>query len=97
MGLGSRFSGFITDHAHLLDAGGRQRLVRHGFLPEREVMTGVGKVSVQVPRVRDRSVTADDSKISSARCWFRTTCATLRRSRRLTAPGQGDHATGRAE
>tara|TARA_R110002126_G_scaffold265213_3_gene408377 strand:+ start:597 stop:752 length:156 start_codon:yes stop_codon:yes gene_type:complete len=27
----------------------RQRLVRHGFLPERAVMAGIGKVSVEVP------------------------------------------------
>ena len=33
---------------------GRARLVRHGHLPEREVMTGIGPVSVKVPRVRDR-------------------------------------------
>jgi transposase-like protein len=33
---------------------GRARLVRHGHLPEREVMTGVGSVPVKVPRVRDR-------------------------------------------
>jgi len=45
---------FIAGHAHLLDESGRQRLVRHGCLPEREVMTGIGKVPVQVPRVRDR-------------------------------------------
>ncbi len=47
-------SEFIALHADLLDDKGRQRLVRHGFLPEREVLTGIGKVSVQVPRVRDR-------------------------------------------
>ena len=35
---------FIAGHAHHLDDEGRQRLVRHGFLPEREVMTGIGKV-----------------------------------------------------
>jgi hypothetical protein len=29
----------MKGHAHLLDDDGRQRLVRHGFLPEREVMT----------------------------------------------------------
>ncbi|WP_420012254.1 hypothetical protein [Tateyamaria sp.] len=29
-------------------------IVRHGFLPEREVMTGIGKIAVQVPR-RPRS------------------------------------------
>ena len=33
---------------------GRARLVRHGHLPEREVLTGVGPVPVKVPRVRDR-------------------------------------------
>jgi putative transposase len=38
-------SSFIAEHAHLLDEEGRQRLVRHGFLPEREVMTGIGTVS----------------------------------------------------
>ena len=33
---------------------GHARLVRHGYLPEREVLTGVGPVAVKVPRVRDR-------------------------------------------
>lgn len=56
-------SGFMTAHAHLLDEEGRQRLVRHGFLPEREVMTGIGTVPVQVPRVRDRGANEDGSKI----------------------------------
>jgi len=32
---------------------GRARLVRHGHLREREVMTGIGPVPVNVPRVRD--------------------------------------------
>lgn len=36
-------------------ADGKRRVVRNGYLPEREIMTGVGKISVQVPRVRDRS------------------------------------------
>ena len=56
-------AGFIAEYAHLLDDEGRQRLVRHGFLPEREVMTGIGTVPVQVPRVRDRGVNEDGSKI----------------------------------
>lgn len=33
---------------------GRARLVRHGALPEREVLTGIGPVAVKVPRLRDR-------------------------------------------
>lgn len=47
---------FLAGHVHLLNDKGRQRLVRHGFLPEREVLTGIGKVSVHGPRVRDRGV-----------------------------------------
>ena len=53
----------MAGHVHLLDDEGRQRLVRHGFLPEREVITGIGKVAVQVPRVRDRGANPDGSKV----------------------------------
>jgi transposase-like protein len=41
---------------------GRARLVRHGTLPEREVLTGIGPVPVKVARVRDRG--ADEDRIS---------------------------------
>ncbi|MES4787428.1 MAG: IS256 family transposase [Nitrospiraceae bacterium] len=34
---------------------GRRAVVRNGYLPEREVLTGAGPVAVQVPKVRDRS------------------------------------------
>jgi hypothetical protein len=54
---------FLLGHVQLLDDEGRQRLVRQGFLAEREVMTGIGKVSVKVPRVRDRGANADGSKV----------------------------------
>ncbi len=37
----------------LLD--GRQAVVRHGDLPARDSLTGIGPVEVQVPKVRDRS------------------------------------------
>ena len=56
-------SAFISEHENLLDEEGRQRLVRHGFLPEREVMTGIGTVPVSVPRVRDRGANSDGTKI----------------------------------
>ena len=56
-------AGFMAGHAHLLDEEGRQRLMRHSFLPEREVMTGIGTVHVLVPRVRDRGANEDGSKI----------------------------------
>ena len=34
---------------------GRRAVVRNGYLPAREILTGIGPVEVQVPRVRDRS------------------------------------------
>ena len=44
----------LSCHADKLTADGRQRLVRHGHLPEREIMTGIGPVAVCCPRLRDR-------------------------------------------
>ena len=41
-------------HADKLTDEGHRRLVRHGHLPEREIMTGIGPVAVSCPRVRDR-------------------------------------------
>ena len=51
---------FLAKHADLKTEDGRQRVVRHGHLPEREVMTGIGPVAVRQPRVRDREAAADD-------------------------------------
>jgi putative transposase len=53
-------AGFLAKHAECKTEDGRARIVRHGHLPEREVMTGIGPVSVKQPRVRDRGATVDD-------------------------------------
>ena len=52
---------FLGKHADLKTQDGHQRVVRHGHLPEREVMTGIGPVAVRQPRVRDREAAATDS------------------------------------
>jgi putative transposase len=44
----------LNRHADQRTDDGRQRLVRHGHLPEREIVTGIGPVAVRCPRVRDR-------------------------------------------
>ena len=44
----------LSGHADKWTDDGRARLVRHGHLPEREIMTGIGAVAVRCPRVRDR-------------------------------------------
>lgn len=46
---------FLAQYADQRLDDGRQAVVRNGYLPERTVQTGVGDVSVQVPKVRDRS------------------------------------------
>jgi len=51
---------FFDTHAELKTADGHRRVVRHGHLPEREVMTGIGPVAVRQPRVRDREAGAED-------------------------------------
>src|SRR5713226_8864067 len=48
---------FLAKHADLKTETGQQRVVRHGHLPEREIMTGIGPVAVRQPRVRDREAT----------------------------------------
>ena len=46
---------FLAQYADQRLDDGRQAVVRNGYLPERTVQTGIGDVSVQVPKVRDRS------------------------------------------
>ena len=58
---------FLAEHADKRTADGYQRLVRHGHLPERSIMTGIGPVEIRVPRVRDRLGRAGDGiRFSSA-------------------------------
>ena len=45
---------FLSQYADLNDAQGRKRITRNGYLPEREIQTGIGLVPVKVPRIRDR-------------------------------------------
>lgn len=46
---------FLEQHRERHDNAGRQAIVRNGYLSDREVLSGVGPVSVKVPRVRDRT------------------------------------------
>jgi hypothetical protein len=36
---------FLAEHADKHSDDGQQRLVRHGRLPERSIMTGIGRVA----------------------------------------------------
>ncbi len=46
---------FLTEYQQERNEAGHQRLVRNGYLPEREIQMGLGGVPVRVPRVRDQA------------------------------------------
>ena len=45
----------LEQYANVTDLTGRQAVVRNGYLPERDILTGLGPVTVRLPKVRDRS------------------------------------------
>jgi len=53
---------FVASFADEQLEDGRQRIVRHGFGPERKIQTGIGALDVQRPKVRDRMATADPAE-----------------------------------
>ena len=65
---------FLAKHADLKTETGHQRVVRHGHLPEREIMTGIGPVAVRprrspgCTRSADRSPPAALHSFTGLRC-----------------------------
>jgi len=62
----AELSNLLQHHADDKTPTGHARLVRHGHLPERQIMTGVGAVPVKVPRVRDRGEQAEKIRFTSS-------------------------------
>lgn len=50
-------SSFLSKHSALLTAEGQAQVVRNGYLPERNIQTGIGPIAIKVPRTRDRAST----------------------------------------
>lgn len=51
--IDSEVEEFIALHASKVDENGKRRVVRNGYLPTREVVTGAGALEIQQPRARD--------------------------------------------
>lgn len=45
---------FLQQYQHLVSEQGHRAVVRNGYLPEREIQTGIGTMEVKVPRVKDK-------------------------------------------
>ncbi len=52
--LEAEIAAHLASYEPLKDSQGRQRIVRNGYLPQRELQTGVGPVAVQVRHARDQ-------------------------------------------
>jgi putative transposase len=80
--LRAEADGFVANLAEERLPDGRQRVVKHGHGPEREIQTGIGGLEVRRPKVRDRAEGPSETRV-------RFTSAILprwaRRSRSLDA------------
>jgi putative transposase len=47
---------FIEKHQDKTDAEGRRQVVRNGYLPTRQLVTGIGPVAIRQPRLDDRQL-----------------------------------------
>jgi putative transposase len=72
--VSEEFEVFLERHAERRDSEGRQAVVRNGYLPQREVLSGIGSVPVKMPRARDRRARA----CAFAPRWCRRMCAAPR-------------------
>lgn len=61
--LEAEIASFLAMYADLKDTMGQKRITRNGYLPEREIQTGIGPVAVKVPRVRDRGPSDETDRI----------------------------------
>ena len=50
----TEFEAFLQRYKEERLENGRKRIVRHGHLPTRKVVTGIGAIPVKLPRSRDR-------------------------------------------
>jgi hypothetical protein len=57
---------YVAERADLVDEQGHHLVVRNGYLPQRKIMTGIGAVEVQQPRVRDRRPVDEREKFASS-------------------------------
>jgi putative transposase len=53
---------FLGQFAEERLSDGRQRVVRHGYGPERRIQTGIGALEVRRPKVRDRATDAESGE-----------------------------------
>ena len=56
---------WIAEHEHVTDQRGHRQVVRNGYLPQRKIITGLGPIEVEQPRVRDKRPATDQETFAS--------------------------------
>jgi len=51
---------FIQKHSTLVDEEGRRIISRNGYMPERDILTGIGPLTIKQPRIDDRQLDQND-------------------------------------
>jgi transposase-like protein len=51
---------FVAQHSDRIDDQGNRLVVRNGYKPSREILTGAGRLQVEQPRVRDNTSRKED-------------------------------------
>jgi transposase-like protein len=47
---------FIAKHSTLTDESGRKAVTKNGYMPQREILTGMGPLEIKQPRIDDRAL-----------------------------------------
>jgi putative transposase len=56
---------WIEERRHCVDERGRQHVVRNGSMPKRSILTGLGELEVEQPRVHDRRLGEERERFTS--------------------------------
>jgi len=56
---------FLNQYRDVVNESGKKQVVRNGYLPEREIQTGIGQIKARVPRVRDKRKGSEKVRFSS--------------------------------
>jgi len=61
--LEAEIESFLSQYVDFKDDQGRMRVTRNGYLPEREIQTGIGPIPAKAPRIRDHQPEDESERI----------------------------------
>jgi putative transposase len=83
LALEAEINDFIKEHRSKIISNGRHRIVRNGYHLERTIQTGIGDVSVKVPRSRDQEEEGSGDKKEQIMYYSQVIPKYLRRSENI--------------